>query len=198
MSCPLPVSPMQPPVIHVVGLSNSGKTTLIERLIPRLRERGVRVGTLKHAHDGFDLDLRGKDSWRHAQAGAEAVALISPARSAWLLRSERELSPAEVIEHFGDRIDLVLVEGFKREAELRLQLEPASDFRLLCELQRCRIGVFPLDLTEAEIDQLVVFCTEALRRSGRAAASVAPAREAACSHDAPGLVGSEEFAGNAR
>ena len=68
---------MTPPVVCFVGRSNSGKTTLIERLILELTESGYRVATIKHAGHGFDLDTEGKDSWRHKRAGARQVVVLS-------------------------------------------------------------------------------------------------------------------------
>ncbi len=69
-----------PPIISVVGKSESGKTTLIEKLIPELKNRGYRIGTIKHAHHNFDMDKEGKDSWRHKAAGSETVVIVSPGK----------------------------------------------------------------------------------------------------------------------
>ena len=68
---------MIPPILSFVGHSNSGKTTLIERIIPELIRAGYRIATVKHAGHGFELDTEGKDSWRHKQAGASTVIVIS-------------------------------------------------------------------------------------------------------------------------
>ena len=70
--------PMTVPIVSFVGRSNSGKTTLIERLIPELVVAGYRIATIKHAGHGFDLDTEGKDSWRHKRAGASTVIARSP------------------------------------------------------------------------------------------------------------------------
>ncbi|HTU03488.1 MAG TPA: molybdopterin-guanine dinucleotide biosynthesis protein B [Candidatus Sulfotelmatobacter sp.] len=103
-----------PPVVSVVGRSGSGKTTLLEKLIPLLRERGVRVGTIKHhAHGRVEVDVPGKDSWRHRQAGAAAVALASP-ETLFCIRDAAGL-PLDLIAHrFLFDVDLVLTEGFFR------------------------------------------------------------------------------------
>ena len=74
-------SHMPVPILCFVGRSNSGKTTLIERVIPELVRAGYKVATVKHAGHGFDLDTEGKDSWRHKQAGASTVVIIS--KSSW-------------------------------------------------------------------------------------------------------------------
>jgi len=102
-----------PPIVSIVGRSNSGKTTLLERLIPELRGRGYRVGTIKHhAHPGFEVDKPGKDTWRHAQAGAEAVALVAPGKMFLLRRTEGELDLAAVAAMMGE-VDIVLTEGYR-------------------------------------------------------------------------------------
>ncbi|MCU0489929.1 MAG: molybdopterin-guanine dinucleotide biosynthesis protein B, partial [Anaerolineales bacterium] len=70
---------MTAPILSIIGKSNSGKTTLLEKLIPELRQRGYRVATIKHhAHAGFEIDQPGKDTWRHAQAGSQVVVITAP------------------------------------------------------------------------------------------------------------------------
>ena len=69
------------PIVSIVGRSNTGKTTLIEKLIPELRRRGYRVATIKHNIHGFDIDHEGKDSWRHKKAGARLTVIASPQQS---------------------------------------------------------------------------------------------------------------------
>ena len=73
-------------IIAVVGKSSSGKTTLIERLIPELKKRGYRIGSVKHAHHGFQIDKKGKDSYRHRAAGADVVVVASPDEIAMVKR----------------------------------------------------------------------------------------------------------------
>lgn len=103
-----------PPIVSIVGRTNSGKTTLIERLIPALARRGCRVATIKHhRHGDFQADHPGKDSWRHAQAGAIATALAGTHRVAVFQRVETELSPEEIARLFVVRPDLVLTEGYQ-------------------------------------------------------------------------------------
>jgi molybdopterin-guanine dinucleotide biosynthesis protein B len=102
------------PIVSIVGRTNSGKTTLIERLIPALARRGRRVATIKHHHHGdFQADHPGKDSWRHAEAGAIATALAGAHRVAVFQRVETELSPAEITRLFVVTPDLVLTEGYR-------------------------------------------------------------------------------------
>ncbi len=101
-------------ILGFAGYSGSGKTTLIEQLIPRLRQKGLRVSIIKHAHHAFDIDKPGKDSFRHRQAGASEVMLVSSGRWALMheLRDEREPSLDEQIARMSP-CDLLLVEGFK-------------------------------------------------------------------------------------
>ena len=112
--------PSYNPAMRIIGLagwSGSGKTTLITKVLPRLIARGLRVSTLKHAHHGFDLDQPGKDSFMHRAAGASEVVISSANRFAILheLRGEPEWDLPDLLKKFSP-VDLVLVEGFKRDA----------------------------------------------------------------------------------
>jgi molybdopterin-guanine dinucleotide biosynthesis protein B len=110
-------------IIGLAGWSGSGKTTLITKLIPRLIARGISVSTLKHAHHGFDLDQPGKDSFFHRTAGATEVIISSAKRWAILheLREQPEWDLAALIGKMSP-VDLVLVEGFKRDAFPKLEI----------------------------------------------------------------------------
>lgn len=110
-------------VFGFAGWSGSGKTTLIERVIAHLAGDGVRVSLIKHAHHAFDVDQPGKDSYRHREAGASEVLISSGKRWALMheLRGEAELTLAEAVERFSP-CDLVLVEGYKREAIPKIEI----------------------------------------------------------------------------
>jgi len=110
-------------IIGLAGWSGSGKTTLITKLIPRLIARGIAVSTLKHAHHGFDLDQPGKDSFFHRAAGATEVIISSAKRWAILheLREQSEWDLAALVGKMSP-VDLVLVEGFKRDAFPKLEI----------------------------------------------------------------------------
>jgi len=103
-----------PPIISIVGKSDSGKTTLLEALIKVLGQRGYRVAVIKHAADGFELDMPDKDSWRLSQAGSEVSAISSKDRLAIIRRLKNDLNPQELLPYVGADCDLVLTEGFKR------------------------------------------------------------------------------------
>ncbi|MDE2060536.1 MAG: molybdopterin-guanine dinucleotide biosynthesis protein B [candidate division NC10 bacterium] len=101
------------PIISVIGRKNSGKTFLLECLIPVLTRRGLRIGTLKHHHgESFEADTPGKDSWRHARAGAVVSGVLAKGKTALFLEHEEPMRPGEIVRFFADRVDLVLTEGF--------------------------------------------------------------------------------------
>ena len=107
---------MAVPIVSFVGRSNSGKTTLIERVIPELVLAGYRVATVKHAGHGFDLDTEGKDSWRHKRAGASSVIVISRGSLAMFADVPEEMKVEEVRDRFLDSsYDLIIAEGWKSE-----------------------------------------------------------------------------------
>ena len=102
-------------VVGFAGYSGSGKTHLVERLIPALKLRGLRVSVVKHAHHRFDIDHEGKDTFRHREAGAFEVVVASRNRLALMREFEQEaqLSVHHLIAELYDGVDWVLVEGFK-------------------------------------------------------------------------------------
>ncbi|WP_375254034.1 molybdopterin-guanine dinucleotide biosynthesis protein B [Yoonia sp.] len=109
-------------IFGVVGYKNAGKTGLMERLVTEITGRGFRVSTLKHAHHSFDVDHPGKDSYRHRDAGAHQVLLSS--RTRWALMTElhdaREASLEDLLARL-DPVDLVLVEGYKRDRHPKVE-----------------------------------------------------------------------------
>ncbi|HXP02646.1 MAG TPA: molybdopterin-guanine dinucleotide biosynthesis protein B [Stellaceae bacterium] len=110
-------------VFGLAGWSGSGKTTLLAALIPELVGRGITVSTIKHAHHEFDIDQPGKDSWVHRQAGASEVMVASSRRFALMheLRNAPEPTLHELVERMAP-VDLLLVEGFKREPHPKLEV----------------------------------------------------------------------------
>ncbi len=109
-------------IYGIVGYKNAGKTGLMERLVTEITGRGFTVSTLKHAHHTFDVDHPGKDSYRHRHAGAHQVLLSSRARWALMteLRDNDELPLSDLIKQL-DPVDLILVEGYKRDAHPKIE-----------------------------------------------------------------------------
>jgi molybdopterin-guanine dinucleotide biosynthesis protein B len=110
-------------IIGLAGWSGSGKTTLLTRVIPCLLARGKRVSTLKHAHHAFDVDRPGKDSFEHRSAGATEVLVVSANRWALMheLRGQPEPSLHDLLGKLSE-VDLVLIEGFKRQSFPKLEI----------------------------------------------------------------------------
>ena len=121
-------------IIGLAGWSGSGKTTLITKAVPRLIARGHRVSTLKHAHHGFDLDQPGKDSFMHRAAGATEVVISSAKRFAILheLRDEPEWDLPDLLKKLSP-VELVLVEGYKRDVFPKLEVHRAENGKPLLQ-----------------------------------------------------------------
>ena len=114
------------PILSFVGKSGSGKTTLIEKLIPLLREQGFRIATIKHHfHADFDIDIPGKDSWRHAQAGSEHVILASSSKIASIRQLSAELTLDEIAAGIKD-VDLIIAEGYKTPQKPKIEVVRAA------------------------------------------------------------------------
>ena len=146
------------PVVVLVGTSGTGKTTFLEKLIRELKKRTITVGTIKHHDHDFDIDKPGKDTWRHAQAGADAVALSSPSKVALIRKVEEELSLDQVTELIGS-VDIILVEGYKRSDKPKIEIQRSAHSRELLSApeelialvsdQEWNIGVPLFDLDDA-------------------------------------------------
>lgn len=109
-------------VIVITGKSDSGKTTLIEQLIPFLAKQGLQVGVIKHCHCDFEIDHKGKDTQRYAEAGAGGVLICSPEKSAFIERNESEPSLGRLLKRYFDGYDLVLVEGYRASIYPKVQV----------------------------------------------------------------------------
>lgn len=157
-------------IIGLAGWSGSGKTTLIKKVIPCLIARGLTVSTLKHAHHGFDLDQPGKDSFFHRAAGATEVIVSSAKRFAILheLRGEPEWDLPALVAKMSP-VDLVLVEGYKRDPFPKLEIHRAANGKPPIHpddpfvvavasdiaLPNARVPVVGLDDIEAIVDLLI-------------------------------------------
>ncbi|OIP51372.1 MAG: molybdopterin-guanine dinucleotide biosynthesis protein B [Deltaproteobacteria bacterium CG_4_10_14_3_um_filter_60_8] len=111
-----------PPIICLIGRPNSGKTTLLEKLIPVLKNHGLRIGTVKHHAHAFEMDRPGKDSWRHKQAGATVAALSSPSGLGVIRDVDHDTPLTELVSACFMGVDLVLAEGYKHEALPKIEV----------------------------------------------------------------------------
>jgi molybdopterin-guanine dinucleotide biosynthesis protein B len=119
-------------VIGLAGWSGAGKTTLLSRVIPHFIARGLRVSVIKHAHHSFDVDVPGKDSWVHRQSGAVEVLVSSGAR--WALMHELRGVPEPRLPDLLGKlspVDLVVIEGFKREPHRKIEVHRAANAKPL-------------------------------------------------------------------
>ncbi len=121
-----------PPIVCIVGKSKSGKTTLVEQLLPELKSRGHRIATIKHEPEGFQMDKPGKDSWRHTQAGSECVVLSSSDRVAVIRKTDHDMSLSELEQFIPWDCDLVLVEGFKKGKATKIEVHKQGSGELVC------------------------------------------------------------------
>jgi len=121
------------PIVSIVGKSNSGKTTLLEGMIRELKQRGYRVGTIKHDAHSFEIDHPGKDTWRHAQAGSDHVVISSCQRVASIRRIDREQSLEELAIQMTD-LDIILTEGYKHGNTPKIEVSrQARSQTLICQ-----------------------------------------------------------------
>jgi len=109
------------PIISMVGKSGVGKTTTLVGVIREMKRRGYKVGTVKHDTHGFEIDKPGKDSWRHAQAGSDAVVISSPHKLALIRQMDSEMPLDEIVPLMGD-VDLIITEGYKRGDKLKIEI----------------------------------------------------------------------------
>ncbi|MBW2063968.1 MAG: molybdopterin-guanine dinucleotide biosynthesis protein B [Deltaproteobacteria bacterium] len=109
------------PIICIVGGSGSGKTTYLEGLIPELRARGLRVGTIKHHGRDFEMDYPGKDSWRHKRAGSSIAMISSPLGIGMVMDVDHDHRPDELLRFFPG-VDVILCEGYKGEDKPKVEI----------------------------------------------------------------------------
>jgi len=119
------------PVLHIVGYSGSGKTTLIEKLLPLLKGQGLRVATLKHSHHVLEMDQRGKDSWRHKQAGADTSALVGAGQWMMVCELADDFTPQQWANQYAQGHNLVLVEGYHNMAGVKVEVVRQAHSRTL-------------------------------------------------------------------
>ncbi len=138
-----------PPIISVVGRTGSGKTTFIEKLVAELKKRGYGVATIKHSVNQPDIDHPGKDTWRHARAGAETVLIVSANNIAMIKKGKRKRSLDELAAWLLPDEDIVITEGFKKGKKPKIEvLRKDVGEELLCSREELLAVVsdFEIDL----------------------------------------------------
>lgn len=133
------------PIITIVGKSDSGKTTLMEKLIRELFLRGYKVGTVKHDVHGFEMDHKGKDSYRHKHAGAHTTLISSPNQIGMIKDTQKEESLEDLLYYFQD-VDIVLAEGYKKKDYHKIEVHRQSTHRdLLCDPNKDKLLAIATD-----------------------------------------------------
>lgn len=166
-------------VFSVVGEHGSGKTTVIEGLVPELTGLGLRVGTIKHDRHGFQMDHEGKDSFRHKAAGASISLVSSPWQVGMVRDTDRDLTVAELVERFMGGVDVVLTEDYHRERWPKVEVHrQATGKPLRCAGDETVVAlvsdeVLPVDVPVFGFDQIPGVARLLLDHAGGALAKVA-------------------------
>lgn len=153
---------LQSPAIAFVGRHNSGKTTIVCAVIEELAQRGLDVGTIKHhGHVGFEIDVPGKDSYRHRQAGATEVVVASPDAIARIKDMSREVECAELLETMPGH-DIVIVEGYRRSGLPYIEVMRAASDRDRAAAADMRAGEPPQGIVAiaTDIPEMEVYARE--------------------------------------
>ncbi len=143
-------TPKPVPIVSIVGKSDAGKTTLLEKLVPELKARGFTIGTIKHDVHGFDIDHEGKDSWRHKQAGAHTVTIASPRKVGVIKDVKTEETLDGLASKYFHDVDIILTEGYKKQNKPKIEIfRPAVHDTPLCKNDESLVALVsdaPLDL----------------------------------------------------
>ena len=145
------------PIISIVGRSNSGKTTFLEKMVRELKSRHYRVAVIKHDTHGFEIDHPGKDTWRMAQAGSDIVMISSPNKMAMIKKTSKELTLDQLQAQIIDEVDIILTEGYKMGDKPKIEISRAEvGNKLLCSKEELLALVtdqsFELDVPHFDID----------------------------------------------
>jgi molybdopterin-guanine dinucleotide biosynthesis protein B len=161
------MNPTNTPIITFVGKSGTGKTTLLEKLIPELKGRGLRLAVLKHDAHHFDMDKPGKDTYRFTAAGADVVTISNAEKFALIEQPPQELSLEEIISRLPE-VDLVLVEGYKKNPYPKIEVHRACLNRPLLSDPGQLLAVMtdePLDISAPQLGlEDVAGCAQVILR----------------------------------
>lgn len=145
----------RPMLIAISGVKNSGKTTLIEKLIPRLKNFGYKVATIKHDGHDFDPDVENRDTYRHKKAGAYGTAIFSESKF-MIVKEEKQVSEEDLISYFKEA-DIILLEGFKNSNYPKIEIiRKGNSDKSVCKKETLIALVTDLDLKESEIKEYEV------------------------------------------
>lgn len=148
------MNPETTPIITFVGKSGTGKTTFLERLIPVLKGRGLRLAVLKHDAHHFEMDKPGKDTYRFTAAGADVVTISNAEKFALVERPPQELSVADIVSRL-PQVDLVLTEGYKQSRYPKIEIHRAALNRPLIAPTEQLLAIMtdePLDSPARQLD----------------------------------------------
>lgn len=169
------------PIVSIVGHSGSGKTTLIERIIPRLKSKGYKVGAIKHDAHRFDIDHEGKDTWRMTNSGADAVAISSKNKMAFVKTLEEEKSIDELASWLFSDVDIIISEGYKALSKPKIEVVrfdgiiTSAQNNLIALVDNTCEEVFPaleqnfkdiLKFSMEDIDSIVSFIEDKFLKNG--------------------------------
>jgi len=150
------------PILCVVGVSSSGKTSFIERLIPELKRKGLKIAVIKHdPHDRFEIDRPGKDSWRIKKAGADISIISSPNRIALQMDVDHDHDPVEILEYIPKDINLVLAEGYKSSLHPKIEVVKKGN-KPICKDDPNLIAVIGEEEKKSQIKEITEFIIKKL------------------------------------
>ena len=162
-----------PPIISIVGKSDSGKTTLLEGLIARIKQRGYKVAVIKHSSKDDELDTVNKDSWRFSQAGSYVSAIVTPRKLAVFKNLEHDMEPQEISQLIGPDYDLILTEGFKHGHHPKIEVHRKEQGKELVSLPGRLLAV----VTDEKLDLAVPqFSKDEVKKIADLIESTLPAR----------------------
>ena len=163
------------PILSIVGYSNSGKTTLMEKLVAGLVAKGLRIATIKHSHHQPEMDTPGKDSWRHKQAGASTSLLVGPEKMLMVSDVDEALNPQLLASRLFTDYDLVLVEGYASVSGPKIEVvraERSQELRcnedelvaIVTDILDFKVNVPVLDLSDS--DAVIDFILQWMKKGG--------------------------------